>query len=81
MVKVYFEIHRGSTVVPDPEGEEFANLADARKEAEASLYDMLANDITSGEPLEPRRIAILDEGRNTLASIELVADVKVKHEP
>ena len=74
MVRFYFEIRHGDgTVLPDFEGQTFAHLSDARAEAEASLRELIAADITSAAPLQPRSIAIHDEDGKMLAVVELVA--------
>ena len=71
MVKVYFEIQEGDEVSYDLEGVEFADLVEAKSEAEASLQEMLAADIANDTPPVPRSITILDENGKELADVEL----------
>ena len=39
MVKVFFQVQRGDTVIPDLEGADFPDLADAKRDAEAALHE------------------------------------------
>jgi len=80
MVKVYFEIHKGQEVIQDLEGEEFKDLAEAKKEAEASLHEMLAEDIGQERPLVPRSITLRDQDGAELATVELRAAVRMVQE-
>ena len=76
MARFYFEGRKGDSVIPDREGEEFADLRDAKREADAVLRELLGDDIASGAPLQPRSIAIHDENQNMLAVVRLVATLE-----
>ena len=80
MSKVYFHIREGDHLIRDEEGAEVADLADAKREAEASLHDMLAEDIKNQRPVQHRVIDITDEAYNILATVEMRAAVKMVQE-
>jgi hypothetical protein len=80
MVKVFFQVHRGGTVIPDLEGVEFQDLALAKKDAEAALHEILAEDIGHEQPLQQTSITIMDEHRNVLATVQLKAAVRMVQE-
>jgi hypothetical protein len=80
MVKVFFQVQRGDTVIPDLEGAEFQDLAEAKKDAEAALHEMLGEAIGHAEPLQHSAITILDEHRNILATVQLKAAVRMVQE-
>jgi hypothetical protein len=77
MVKVFFQVQRGETVIPDLEGVEFPDLADAKKDAEAALHEILAEDIGHERPVQHCSITIMDEHRNVLATVQLKAEVRM----
>lgn len=79
-MKVYFEIRKGDELIPDLEGAEFEDLAEAKKEAEVSLHEIVGEDIANAVPLVPRSITIRDENGNELATIEVKAAVKMVQE-
>ena len=80
MVKVFFQVQRGDTVIPDLERAEFHDLADAKKDAEAALHEMLGEAIGHAEPLQQTSITIMDEHRNVLATVQLKAAVRMVQE-
>ena len=73
MVRFYFEMRDGGGAIQDFEGEEFKDLTDARKEAQAALRELVAGDIASAAQLRPRSIAIHDEHQNILAVVGAIA--------
>jgi hypothetical protein len=66
----------GGTIIPDFEGQEFATLAEAKREAEAVLRELIGDDIATAAPLHPRSIAIHDEDHNLLAAVSLIATLE-----
>jgi hypothetical protein len=77
MVKVFFQVQRGDTVIPDLEGADFPDLADAKRDAEAALHEILAEDVGHERPLQHSSITIMDEHRNVLATVQLKAEVRM----
>jgi hypothetical protein len=80
MPKVHFHIREGDVLIRDEEGAEFGDLADAKHEAEASLHDMLAEDIKNARPVQHRVIEMTDEAGKILATVEMRAAVKMVQE-
>ena len=80
MVKLYFDVRKGDELIPDLEGEEFEDLAQAKNEAEAALRELLGEDIRTAAPLVPRSIIIRDEQGGELAAVELSGAVKMAQE-
>ena len=80
MIKVFFDIRRGNTVIHDLEGAFFHDVADAKKDAEAALHEMLAEDIGHETPLQRSSITIMDEDRNVLATVQIKAAVRMVQE-
>ena len=77
MIKVFFDIRTGDTVIPDLEGAFFHDLADAKKDAEAALHEMLAEDVGHEQPIQQSSITIMDEERNALATVQIKAAVSM----
>jgi hypothetical protein len=78
MGRFYLSVLTGGHVIPDREGEEFENLTDARQEAEAALRELVAEDIASAAPLQPRSIAIHDGDGHLLAIVRLSATLEIE---
>ena len=68
MVKVYLHIREGIHLIRDEEGADFADVADAKREAEASLREMLAEDIKNRRPVQHR---VINDAYNILATVEM----------
>jgi len=79
-MKVYFDVRKGDELISDLEGEEFEDLAQAKKEAEAALREVLAEDVGKDAPLVARSITIRDEHGNELAAVKLEAAIRMVHE-
>jgi hypothetical protein len=71
MVKVYLHIREGNHLIRDEEGADFADVAEAKREAEASLHDMLVEDIKNQRPVQHRVIEMTDEAYHILATVEM----------
>ena len=80
MPKVYFHIRQGDKLIRDEEGQDFDDLADAKREAESSLHDMLAEDIKNERPVQHRSIELTDTGGKILVTVDLRAAVKMVQE-
>ena len=80
MTQVYFHIRENERLIRDEEGAEFGDLADAKREAEASLHDMLAEDIKNERPVQHRIIELTDAFGKVLATVDLRAAVKMVQE-
>jgi hypothetical protein len=75
MSKVFFNLRQDGQLVEDTEGSDFADLADAKREAEKALYEMLGEDVKHERPLIPRAIDIVSENGTVMASVEIEAKV------
>jgi hypothetical protein len=75
MPKVYLNLIEDGQTLKDEEGVEFKDLADAKREAERSLHEMLAEDVKYERALLPRSIEVVSESGAVLASVELEAKV------
>jgi hypothetical protein len=80
MLKAFFDIRYGETILTDNEGGNFADLTRAKREAAQSVHEMLAADITSMRPVKQRTIEITDETGNVLATVELRATIMLVEE-
>lgn len=70
MPRYFFDIqYSGERVIPDEEGEVFGDLSAARKEASASIGDLVGEAIRSGGQVSGLRIEIRDETGATLESV------------
>jgi hypothetical protein len=76
MVRFYFEMRHGDVVIPDLEGEEFENLIEGKREAEAVIRELIGEDIASAAPLHPRSISIHDEDGHALAVVRLIVTLE-----
>jgi hypothetical protein len=80
MQKAYFHVREGDKLIKDPEGTEFMDLAEAKKVAEESLHEMLAEDIGSQRPIKERSIEITSDHGELLAKVTIRAFVKMEQE-
>ena len=80
MTKVFFNIRTSKGLIVDKEGADFADTAEAKKEAEQALHEMLAEDIRSERPLNGRSIELTDSNGQILATVEINANVKLVQE-
>jgi hypothetical protein len=75
MTKVFLNLIEDGQTLKDEEGAEFKDLADAKREAEKSLHEMLGEDVRQERPLVPRSIDIVSEAGTVLASVVLEGKV------
>jgi hypothetical protein len=75
-VLYHFHIREQGTLILDEEGSELPNLAAARAEARASVRDLLAEEMKSGDAKPDRSIEITDPSGRLL---ECIAVSKVLH--
>ena len=68
---LFLHIREGNHLIRDDEGADFADVADAKREAEASLREMLAEDIKNRRPVQHRVIEMTDDAYNILATVEM----------
>jgi len=72
----FFNIVRGSDKVRDPEGTEFADLEEARAEAEQTARDLAADELRRGRPiLAGWRVEVTDGHDKLLATVAFEAAV------
>jgi hypothetical protein len=69
MERFYFEILSGNSSISDPEGQDFQDLSRAKLEAELSLRDLVAFDITCIRQLDSRSIKITNVAGKLLALV------------
>jgi len=77
MPRYYLNIRDGRTIV-DEEGQEFANLADAREEAIASARSILRDAIWEGRLPLNDHIEIVDEGGMIAATVAFKEVVRIE---
>jgi hypothetical protein len=77
MGRFYLKVHAGGHVIP-VEGEEFKDLPEAQREAEAALRELVAADIVSGAELKPKSIAIHDDADHLLAVVRVSATLEIE---
>jgi hypothetical protein len=73
MGRFYFHICEGGQLTTDDEGVDLPNLTAARREAELSAREMLADAIKSGKKRVPDAFVIADEEGRTLDTLPLSA--------
>jgi hypothetical protein len=73
MRRFYFHIRENDKLVTDVEGVDLPDLAAARREAELSAREMLADAIKSGRERVPEAFVITDEEGRTLDTLPLSA--------
>lgn len=72
----FFNVVRGSDKVRDPEGTEFADLEEARAEAEQTARDLAADELRRGRPiLAGWRVEVTDGHDKLLATVAFEAAV------
>jgi hypothetical protein len=74
MPRFYFSLRKNGDLAPDTEGTELPDLEAAKREANMSLRELLANAIKSGDGDEriPDKIVVFDEGGDERHSLSLV---------
>jgi hypothetical protein len=77
MARIFFHQRHGDTLVKDPEGTDYDDLAVAKREAEAALHEMLAEDIDAERPLEPMSIELTNENGEVIATIDIKGSVEM----
>lgn len=71
MPKFYFHIRDDAGPIADNEGMEFADLKAARKEAEESARELLADALRTHKEVDGKRIEIADAGGSVLETIKV----------
>jgi hypothetical protein len=61
MVRYFFHIRDGGTLIPDDEGTELLDIESARREARASARDLLIDDLRCKTDGESRTLEIADK--------------------
>jgi hypothetical protein len=77
MQKVFFDLYEDGQLAKDEEGQEYEDLADAKREAESSLHEMTAEDVKNERPLIPRMIKLVTESGTPIATVEIEAKVEM----
>lgn len=72
MPRFYFNQRIGQMLIEDPDGCEFAGLAEARMSALVTARHLWASAIISGENLSGETIEIVDANGCHVATVELV---------
>jgi hypothetical protein len=70
-VRFYFHIRDQDLLIPDKEGSELSNIADARQEARASALDFAMEDLRGGHRIDERRIEIANEDGEILETVSV----------
>jgi hypothetical protein len=78
MARFFFHIRDGADLSRDLEGEEFANLEAARREAVSSGREMLGERLLHGGSLNHRQIEITDETGHVV-DVLMISDVIFNH--
>ncbi|WP_062017978.1 hypothetical protein [Aureimonas sp. AU4] len=60
MTRYFFHLYRADTFIQDFEGEEFASLDRAKKEAVEAARELVATAVRMGQPINGDRIEICD---------------------
>ena len=69
MQHFFLDVLNGSTILEDPEGQDFADLGAAITEAVASARDLIGHGIMQNEDLSGRVFLIRDWNRVTVATV------------
>lgn len=68
-MRFYLNMRLRGTLIDDPDGEEFASLAEAREEAVQSAREIMAEALKSGRPLGGWTFEISDEAGNVMLTL------------
>jgi hypothetical protein len=60
MPRYFLHIHDGETIIPDPDGRDYADLEAALFDAREGAREMLAEKLLKGAELDGQRIEIMD---------------------
>ena len=71
MPRYFLHVKDRSSLLEDPDGQEFADVAAAKEEAAASARDLMAECLRAGSPLGLHREVIIEDERG--ASVASVA--------
>lgn len=69
MPRFFFDVWNGSELVRDPEGEDMADVADARLAGTAAARELIADAIARGNPLRGWTIEIRGENDGRAGSV------------
>jgi hypothetical protein len=75
MPRFFFHVLNDVAFTPDEEGQEFANLAAACKEARRTIGELIAQDVTSDLDTVHLTIMIDDETGTRVANIKAVTHI------
>jgi predicted molibdopterin-dependent oxidoreductase YjgC len=78
MPTFFFRIRDGDVLIEDTEGEEFANVAEARAEAVHAAREMLAEKARNGGILDGQEIEIVDGSGNIVAVVLLKDELRLE---
>ncbi|MEP7007030.1 MAG: hypothetical protein ABI810_13685 [Sphingomonas bacterium] len=81
MQRFFFHIVNDVAFTRDEEGQEFANLADACREARRTIGEIIAQDVTGGLDTVHLTIMIDDETAARVANIKAVTHMVVSLSP
>jgi hypothetical protein len=69
--RFYFHLRSGDELVRDDDGEDFPDVSSARREAEKSAREILADAIKSGRENVPQAFVIADEQGREIDTVPL----------
>lgn len=81
MQRFYFNLCNGAEFTEDEEGMELANNAAAHAKAVASLRDVMAGDLLTGDLNTASFIEIEDDQHELIETVSFVDVVKLRDEP
>lgn len=76
-MRYFFNIREGNEVIPDNEGDELADPAEAAFEARMIARDMVIETLRAGREIDGRQIEITDESGNVIQTMKVRAVVDV----
>ena len=69
MTRYFFNVRSGNTYISDAEGQEHANLAAAKEEAETAAREILSEAIKNGDLIDSRKFEITDASGTVCATM------------
>jgi hypothetical protein len=70
MPRYFFNIRDDQGIVRDEEGMDLPDLQSAREEAQDSARELLAETVRSRQPIDHKRIEVVDEGGTVVENIK-----------
>lgn len=77
MTRYFLNLRNGPDTIPDPEGKDYASLADARAEAISSARDMVAEMVKDGRIVDGQVFEICDQTGTVLDSVEVKSVIRL----